>query len=293
MSKLSQFLDYARRTKDAVALKASQYVHKLRERGYSDTDILNKLYHNYGFLMGVGQQGLAFVGANPYPHEHSARLISPREMRKGKFRRQNNKFGRGVHAIWGILKKDRDQTVVLQSIHFDSSKFSAQKAMQWLRDHDMKMSEIKFEAASGEKRTFRYGKSGKWMHDTPRENPMKFVKRGDRFSGPAGIATVIAVDGDIVTFKIGSKPSFKANVKHLLRALVEGKIKRVKISRNPAAILPKIGDIIEVKGVRLMFVGWLHGKYQLQVVDGEDAGHYYIVTKEKLENTPFRIVDRG
>lgn len=39
---------------------------------------------------------------NPYPHEHAARFHSP----KGyiRFRRQKDKFGAGVSAIWGIKR---------------------------------------------------------------------------------------------------------------------------------------------------------------------------------------------
>ena len=38
----------------------------------------------------------------PFPNEHSARLHNPAIYEK--IRRENNKFGQGVHVIWGIKK---------------------------------------------------------------------------------------------------------------------------------------------------------------------------------------------
>lgn len=65
MGKLSKFLEYARQTKDKAALKVADYIFKLHKKGYSDTDILHKLYNNASFLMEFGQRGLQLVGANP------------------------------------------------------------------------------------------------------------------------------------------------------------------------------------------------------------------------------------
>lgn len=82
-------------------------------------------------------------GSKPYPNEHAARQVSPDKY--DKFRRQNDKFGDGIHAIWGITK---DGTVELQSIRFDSSKFTADEAKKWLKDNDFSSSE--FEEAKEE-----------------------------------------------------------------------------------------------------------------------------------------------
>lgn len=69
----------------------------------------------------------------PYPNEHAARLKSPR--RYEKFRTQKDKFGKGIHAIWGITD---DEKVELQSIHFDAGEFTARQAKAWLKKHDYK-----------------------------------------------------------------------------------------------------------------------------------------------------------
>lgn len=76
----------------------------------------------------------------PYENEHAARLEDPAKYEK--FRRQNNKFGEGVHAIWGILKTKK---VELQAIRFSKDKFSVAEAKKWLKDNEYKP--IKFEAA--------------------------------------------------------------------------------------------------------------------------------------------------
>jgi len=80
----------------------------------------------------------------PYPSEHAARLKEP--SRYEKFRRENDKFGDGIHAIWGITP---DGKAELQAIRFDARKFTVEEAKAWLKDHDYKP--ILFEPASGEK----------------------------------------------------------------------------------------------------------------------------------------------
>lgn len=76
----------------------------------------------------------------PYPNEHSARLHDPDKY--DRIRRENDKFGPGIDAIWGILNGVSE----LASIHFDSSKFTPAQAKAWLKEHDHKT--IKFEAAT-------------------------------------------------------------------------------------------------------------------------------------------------
>jgi len=77
----------------------------------------------------------------PYPHEHAARLKDPD--RYERFRRENNKFGPGIHAIWGITA---DGKVELQAIRFDASRFTVAEARAWLKEHGYKP--IRFEPAS-------------------------------------------------------------------------------------------------------------------------------------------------
>jgi len=80
----------------------------------------------------------------PYPSEHSARLRDPD--RYEKFRRQNDKFGSGIHAIWGITGEGKAE---LQAIRFDASTFTAADAKKWLKEHGYKP--IRFEPASDKK----------------------------------------------------------------------------------------------------------------------------------------------
>lgn len=77
----------------------------------------------------------------PYPTEHSARLKSPGSYIR--FRRQNDKFGPGIHAIFGVTKAGKAE---LQAIRFDRKKFTVAQAKAWLKAHKHKP--IKFEPAS-------------------------------------------------------------------------------------------------------------------------------------------------
>jgi len=77
----------------------------------------------------------------PYPAEHSARLIDPAKYER--VRRENDKFGPGIHAIWGVTK---DGEAELQAIRFDKTKFSVDEAKAWLKAHDK--APILFEPAS-------------------------------------------------------------------------------------------------------------------------------------------------
>jgi HK97 family phage prohead protease len=68
--------------------------------------------------------------ARPYPNEHAARLIDPVEFET--FRRENDAFGEGVDAIYGIKA---DGSVELQAIRFDAERWSVQDAQMWLDEN--------------------------------------------------------------------------------------------------------------------------------------------------------------
>jgi TolA-binding protein len=68
----------------------------------------------------------------PYPSEYSYRLVTPDKF--SDFRRVNDKFGDGVHAIFGL----KDGKTELQAIRFDKKKFSESDAKKWLADHKYK-----------------------------------------------------------------------------------------------------------------------------------------------------------
>ena len=91
--------------------------------------------------------------AKPLPNEHAARMADPKQF--DKVRRQNNKFGDGVHAIWGVTA---DGKMVLQSIHFDKDKFTPEEAKKWLEDHDYKPTT--FEPAKQEEKEMKIGEKG-------------------------------------------------------------------------------------------------------------------------------------
>lgn len=79
----------------------------------------------------------------PYPHEHAARQENPGKYKK--FRRKNNAFGSGIHVIYGITE---DNKAEVQSIRFDSSKYTVEEAKAWLKKHGYKTN---VEPSTGEK----------------------------------------------------------------------------------------------------------------------------------------------
>lgn len=79
----------------------------------------------------------------PYPSEHAARMMNPDDFQPNSFRRENDKFGPGVDAIFGKLKNGN--SMVLQAIRFDAKRFTAQEAKDWLKSHNHKP--MMFEAA--------------------------------------------------------------------------------------------------------------------------------------------------
>ena len=67
----------------------------------------------------------------PYPNEHAARMQNPDKY--VRVRRENDKFGPGIHALWGVTQ---DGKAELQAIRFDKSKFTEMEAKTWLKDHN-------------------------------------------------------------------------------------------------------------------------------------------------------------
>lgn len=74
-----------------------------------------------------------------YLNEHAARLQNPDKF--DSFARKNNRFGEGIHAIFGI----KDNRATIQSIRFNKDKYSVDEAKKWLKEHDYKP--ISFEVA--------------------------------------------------------------------------------------------------------------------------------------------------
>jgi uncharacterized protein len=66
----------------------------------------------------------------PYPNEHAARLEDPNKY--DSFTRENDAFGFGVDAIYGI----KEGVSELQAIRFDKLKWTVQDALMWLDEND-------------------------------------------------------------------------------------------------------------------------------------------------------------
>ncbi len=89
------------------------------------------------------EKGQIPADMKPYDNEHAARQTDPGKYKR--FRRQNDKFAPGVHAIWGITEDGKTE---LQSIRFSADKFTPEEAKKWLEEHKFKTN---VEAASGGK----------------------------------------------------------------------------------------------------------------------------------------------
>jgi broad specificity phosphatase PhoE len=65
----------------------------------------------------------------PLPNEHSVRIKSPGKY--DKFRRVNDKLGKGKDAIYGI----KNGKAELQAVRFDKKKYSIEDVKAWAKDH--------------------------------------------------------------------------------------------------------------------------------------------------------------
>jgi HK97 family phage prohead protease len=83
-----------------------------------------------------------------------------------EFRRENDKFGRGIDVIWGI--KEGGDTEV-QAIRFDAKRFTVDQAKAWLDEHHYEP--IEFEPATGDQKVEAgaFGEPG--PHGTPEDDP--------------------------------------------------------------------------------------------------------------------------
>ena len=82
----------------------------------------------------------------PYPSEHAARIREPNDFQPDSFRRENDKFWKGIDVIFG--KPKGSDKMEVQSIRFDAQKFSIDQVHQWLEKHGFKP--IKVEPATSE-----------------------------------------------------------------------------------------------------------------------------------------------
>lgn len=68
----------------------------------------------------------------PYPTEIAARINDPAKYKT--MRRQNDKMGPGIHAIFGILPDGKTE---LQALRFDAGKFNVAQVQAWLKKHNI------------------------------------------------------------------------------------------------------------------------------------------------------------
>lgn len=89
----------------------------------------------------------------PYANEHSAPVKSPGLFKDGEDDWASKDIAPGVRIVMGKLKNPpqnaKPDAMVTQTYRFDASKFTAEQARAWLKEHKVKYT--KFEAATGEK----------------------------------------------------------------------------------------------------------------------------------------------
>lgn len=94
----------------------------------------------------------------PYPNEHASRQNDPGKY--AKIRRVNNKFGEGIHAVFGVT--DAGKTEV-QAIRFDKTKFTPGEAKVWLEKnkYSTTLAKATDEKADGGAGSGNFGHSGR------------------------------------------------------------------------------------------------------------------------------------
>ncbi len=87
---------------------------------------------------------------NPYPEEHAVRYREPLKKIFVRIRRINDEFGKGIDALYGILRhKIGNRKTEIQAIRFDAHKYSITYVVGWVREHMDKFgTPIKIEEAT-------------------------------------------------------------------------------------------------------------------------------------------------
>lgn len=98
----------------------------------SDNTVITALTDNADSSVPDWDTGLV---VNPYPSEHAARMMDPASFEKDSFRRKN--IAPGVTLILGKKAHSVSGSMVVQAYRFDASKFTAEEAKKWLKDHNI------------------------------------------------------------------------------------------------------------------------------------------------------------
>jgi hypothetical protein len=143
----------------------------------------------------------------PFPNEHACRLEDPDKYIR--FRRENDKFKKGIHAIWGV--QGGDKPVELQALRFDKEKFTASDARAWLKEHEYKCT--LFEPASEKCGTCGEMMGIIWDQDVSGEKCIMtceagFVHRCNKCSGIKISTKDIGVKSGCVTIGVHSIATF-------------------------------------------------------------------------------------
>jgi len=87
------------------------------------------------------------MDSRPYPNEHAARISSPEKYME--FYREADAGGEGIDFIYGVFLEDNERVTEIQSVRFDSDRYTMEQALNWLQENDMEP--IKFEEAIEER----------------------------------------------------------------------------------------------------------------------------------------------
>jgi len=85
--------------------------------------------------------------SRPYPNEHAARINNPEKYMD--FYREADAGGAGIDFIYGVYVEELERVSEIQSVRFDSDRYTMEQALNWLRENEMEP--IKFEEAIEER----------------------------------------------------------------------------------------------------------------------------------------------
>jgi hypothetical protein len=229
----------------------------------------------------------------PYKNEHSARLHSPAFV-YSKFRRQNNKFGKGIHAIWGIGKG----VVELQAIRFDSKLFTAEKAKLWLKRKGYATKLIKFEPAI-RTNPLQVGKHQvTWDEEKKRWVVLK-EKRNPVHTKPS-VRWWIGLTEDFRNWDIFGThldPHHHKMFKNYMwfmgpyASKQEAEIvkKTEGLKNPPKTMIPQEGDIVLFGKKKVMMIERRGSRFIFQ----DEYGGKHTLTFLQMMKTGFKIIDKG
>jgi hypothetical protein len=228
----------------------------------------------------------------PYKNEHSARLHSP-AFAYSKFRRQNNKFGKGIHAIWGIGKG----VVELQAIRFDSKLFTPAKAKLWLKRKGYAIKVIKFEPVSktnplqvGKHQVTWDEEKKRWVV-LPKKNPIHTKPSDQWWIG----LTKDFRNWDIFSTHLDPHHSRKYQNYIWFMGPYASKqeaeiVKKTEGLKNPPRnMIPQEGDIVLFGKKKVMMIG----KYGPKFIFQDAYGNEERLTFAQMMRIGFRIIDKG